>query len=255
MQFENLKEFLEERVDFYNTPAFIETDPIQVPHLFSKPQDIEIAGFFAATFAWGQRKTIINKSLHLMKLMDNSPFEFISSASVNDFKRFEKFCHRTFNDTDTLYFLSSLKNIYDNHGGLSTVFQKGFANNHNANSAIMYFRSCFLEMEYPPRTTRHIPDISKGSAAKRINMFLRWMVRNDKKGVDFGLWNGIDPAWLSIPLDLHAGRTARQLGLLNRKYDDWQAVDELTGRLRELDPRDPVKYDFALFGLSISGNL
>jgi len=247
----NLKEFLEERAELYNRPEFINTDPIQIPHLFSKPEDIEISGFLTATLAWGQRKTIINKSKELMNLMDNSPFSFISSAKEKDLKRFAKFCHRTFNATDTLYFISSLKNIYKLHGGLKHVFERGFAISRNAAGALKSFRSVFLETEYPPRTAKHVPDVSRGSSAKRLNMFLRWMVRKDNRGVDFGIWNGINPAWLSIPLDLHTGRTARKLGLLHRKYDDWQAVEELTTELRKFDPDDPVKFDFALFGIGV----
>jgi uncharacterized protein (TIGR02757 family) len=249
MMITELKELLEERAEFYNKPEFIETDPIQIPHYFSQQRDIEISGFLTATLSWGQRKTIIRKSRELMSLMDNSPYNFILSATGSDFKRFERFCHRTFNTTDTLYFLNSLKNIYQHHGGLSKLFAKGFAVQKSAKAALTYFRRVFLEPEYPLRTIKHVSDVSKGSSAKRLNMFLRWMVRNDKKGVDFGLWDDINPSWLSIPLDLHTGRTARQLGLLKRKQDDWKAVEELTSELRKFDPSDPVKYDFALFGM------
>lgn len=250
----NLKEILEERAEYYNRPEFIETDPIQIPHLFSKPEDVEIAGFLAATLAWGQRKTIINKSRQLMNLMENSPYEFIISAKEKDYQRFEKFCHRTFNATDTLYFLHSLKRIYQIQGGLKKLFTKGFEITHQAKDALIMFRKVFFETPYPSRTTKHVPDVSKGSTAKRLNMFLRWMVRKDKKGVDFGIWDEISPAWLSIPLDLHAGRTARRLELLIRKQDDWLAVEELTGKLREFDPLDPVRYDFALFGMGVFEN-
>ncbi len=248
---EGIKDYLDEKVELYNRPEFIESDPIQIPHLFINPEDIEISGFLAATLAWGQRKTIINKSKELMNLMDNSPFEFITHARSKEFSRFENFCHRTFNATDTIYFLHSLRNIYQNKGGLKTVFMAGFKTGENAGTAIASFRSVFFEKEYPSRTLKHVPNVQKGSSAKRLNMFLRWMVRDDSKGVDFGLWKEISPSWLSIPLDLHTGRTARRLGLLNRKNDDWQAVNELTSRLKEFDPNDPVKYDFALFGISI----
>lgn len=243
-----MKELLEERAEYYNRPEFIETDPIQVPHLFSRREDIEIAGFLTATLAWGQRITIINKSKKLLKLMDDSPFDFITTAGIKDFVRFENFCHRTFNTIDTLYFISSLRNIYKFHGGLKNVFERGFSKEQSAEKALISFRSVFFEKEYPKRTVKHVPDVSKGSSAKRLNLFLRWMVRKDKKGVDFGIWKDISPSWLSIPLDLHTGRTARQLGLLERKQDDWKAVKELTGRLLEFDPADPIKYDFALFG-------
>jgi len=248
-QFENLKSFLDSKYDKYNRSEFIESDPIQIPHLFSLPEDIEIAGFLTATLAWGLRKTIINKSGQLLQLMENKPFTFITEADETDFSRFENFCHRTFNTTDILYFLHALKNIYTVHGGLRQVFEQGFKTNHDAGAAIAYFRNVFFESDYPARTRKHVPDVSKGSSAKRLNMFLRWMVRCDKRGVDFGLWKDINPAWLQIPLDLHTGATARKLGLLTRRQNDWQAVCELTEQLRVFDPLDPVKYDFALFGL------
>jgi uncharacterized protein (TIGR02757 family) len=249
--FEDLKAFLDSKVDLYNRPEFIETDPIQVPHLFTLPEDIEIAAFLTATLAWGQRKTIINKSIQLMHLMDNNPFSFITGAKDRDFTRFEIFCHRTFNATDTLYFLYALKNIYIHHGGLRPVFEHGFQQGCDAGKAIDGFRKIFFETEYPVRTLKHVPDVSKGSSAKRLNMFLRWMVRQDYRGVDFGLWKNINPSCLFIPLDLHTGNTARRLGLLKRKYSDWKAVVELTSQLRIFDPSDPIKYDFALFGLGV----
>ncbi len=246
-----LKSFLDSKVELYNQPEFIATDPIQIPHLFTDPEDIEIAGFLTATLAWGQRKTIIGKSKELLGLMGNRPYDFITAAEDRDFQRFEGFCHRTFNTTDAIYFLLSLKNIYTRHGGLRRVFEQGFQKNREAGTAISHFRQVFFENEYPVRTCKHVPDVNRGSAAKRINMFLRWMVRSDRHGVDFGLWNNISPAWLCIPLDLHTGSTARKLGLLTRKQSDWKAVLELTHRLREFDPTDPVKYDFALFGMGI----
>jgi uncharacterized protein (TIGR02757 family) len=190
-----------------------------------------------------------------MSLMDNRPYGFIISENDSHFKKIEKFCHRTFNATDAIYFLNSLRNIYLNHGGLRTVFEKGFSGQGNAADALKFFRSCFFEIGYPDRSAKHVSDVSKGSSAKRLNMFLRWMVRKDNRGVDFGLWKNIDPAWLMIPLDLHCGSTARRLGLLQRKYDDWGAVEELTGKLRMFDPSDPVKYDFALFGSGINEKL
>jgi uncharacterized protein (TIGR02757 family) len=245
----NIKDLLDSKYDYYNRKEFIETDPIQIPHLFNRREDIEISGFFAATLAWGQRKAIINKSRKLMALMDNKPYSFITGAGERELIRFESFCHRTFNATDTLYFLQALKNIYNKHGGLRSVFEKGFDQTHDAGKALQHFRKCFFELEFPARTIKHVPDVSRGSSAKRLNMFLRWMVRNDDRGVDFGLWNGIDPAWLVVPLDLHTGSTARKLGLLERKQNDWKAVTELTGQLRAFDPSDPVKYDFALFGI------
>jgi uncharacterized protein (TIGR02757 family) len=184
-------------------------------------------------------------------ILENKPFPFIMEADERDFSRLEYFCHRTFNVTDMLFFLHALRNIYINHGGLRMVFEEGFKIHHEAKSALAHFRNIFFEIPYPARSRKHIPDVVNGSSGKRLNMFLRWMVRRDQRGVDFGLWESIDPAWLSIPLDLHTGSSARQLGLLTRKQNDWQAVSELTDKLREFDPTDPVKYDFALFGLGV----
>jgi uncharacterized protein (TIGR02757 family) len=246
----DLKSFLDNKVELYNRPKFIETDPVQIPHKFARPQDIEISGFITATLAWGQRKTIISKSTELMRLMDNQPYDFLLHAGIKDYTRFEGFCHRTFNATDTLYFLQALKHIYLSYGGLRKVFETGFMINHNAAIAIACFREIFFELEYPARTRKHVPDVMKGASAKRLNMFLRWMVRRDNAGVDFGLWKEISPAWLKIPLDVHTAKTARRLDLLKRKQNDWIAVCELTETLREFDPGDPVKYDFALFGMS-----
>jgi uncharacterized protein (TIGR02757 family) len=246
----NLKLFLDSRVDLYNQPAFVATDPIQIPHLYKNHEDIEISAFLTATLSWGQRKTIINKSGELMKLLDNRPYYFITHAPDKSYERFDQFCHRTFNATDTLYFLRALKNLYSRYGSLKLVFERGFKINHDAEGALNHFRNCFFETEFPNRTAKHVSDVSHGSSAKRLNMFLRWMVRNDNRGVDFGIWKNIDPAWLCIPLDVHVGNTARKLQLLKRNQDDWKAVCELTSRLRTFDRNDPVKYDFALFGLS-----
>jgi len=247
---ENIRDLLEAKYHHYNRPEFIASDPIQIPHLFTLREDIEIAGFLTATLAWGQRKTIINKAAELMGLLNNKPFSFVTKAPETEFSRFERFCHRTFNTTDTLYFLHALKFIYTRCGGLMQIFEEGFRKDHHAGKAIAHFRDVFLKPEHPARTRKHLPDVNLGSPAKRLNMFLRWMVRNDNRGVDFGLWKNIDPAWLCIPLDLHTGNTARNMGLLTRKQNDWQAVCELTEHLRTFDPSDPVKYDFALFGLS-----
>jgi uncharacterized protein (TIGR02757 family) len=244
-----LKCLLELKADQYNRPEFLESDPVQIPHRFSSPGDIEISGFFSSVLAWGQRKTIINKSLELMRLMDHKPYEFVMHAKNRDLRRFEHFCHRTFNATDTLYFLHALRNIYSQQGGLQKVFENGFSTDHSAAGAIIHFRKLFLSYGAPERTKKHVPDILRGSAAKRLNLFLRWMVRDDGRGVDFGIWNTIRPAWLCIPLDLHSGNSARKLNLLVRKQNDWKAVQELTLKLAELDPEDPVKFDFALFGM------
>ena len=245
----DLKDFLEEKYDLYNRPSFIESDPISIPHQFSRKEDIEIAAFFAATIAWGQRPTILRNAHRLMELMENEPYQFIIHSEKNDWKRLEGFVHRTFQYTDVVYFIKSLQNIYLNYGGLEKVFAE--KSKKDIKEGIQHFRKVFLEINPAGRTTKHIANVEKNASAKRINMFLRWMVRNDKRGVDFGIWKSIAPALLYCPLDLHSGRVARKLGLLNRTQDDWKAVQELTLNLRILDKKDPVKYDFALFGLGV----
>lgn len=232
--FNNLKTLLDLKFEQYNRPEFIKSDPIQIPRSFTMPEDIEIAGFLTAMLAWGQRKTIINKSRQLIGLLEDKPFEFITGYRRDDMVRFESFYHRTFKADDILYFLQALRNIYLNYGGLRKVFEKSFLKNHDAGFAIAYFRNIFFNMDHPVRTRKHIPDINKGSAGKRINLFLRWMIRNDSRGVDFGLWSSISPAWLQIPLDLHTGNAARSLGLLKRKQNDWKAVTELTCNLKSM---------------------
>jgi uncharacterized protein (TIGR02757 family) len=245
-----LKEFLDEKYHLYNNRKFIETDPISIPHQFTKKQDIEIAGFLAATIAWGNRKSIIVNGGKLMQWMDQSPHDFILNATDKDFRPFEKFVHRTFNGTDCVFFLRSLQHLYKEHNSLEICFYKGL---HRADTdiknAIMHFRKEFLNTTHLPRSEKHISDPSKKSSAKRLCMYLRWMVRNDKAGVDFGLWKKIKHSQLCLPLDVHTGNVSRGLGLLQRKQNDWQAVEEITQHLRRLDPSDPVKYDFALFGL------
>ncbi|MBN2480393.1 MAG: TIGR02757 family protein [Bacteroidales bacterium] len=248
---QEIKEFLEYHYHKYNRPEFTESDPVQVPHLFSLPEDIEIAGFLTACISWGQRKTIISKSFELMRMMGYQPYSFIMSGDPEVFEQAETFCHRTFNGTDMIFFLRSLQNIYKHHGGLRAIFERAFRQYTETGMVLQHFRKVFFAIWHPARSQKHIPDVSNNSSAKRLNMFLRWMVRNDGQGVDFGLWNHIDPARLKIPLDVHTGNVARQLGLLKRKQNDWQAVCELTDRLCEFDPDDPVKYDFALFGLGI----
>ncbi|HTB30928.1 MAG TPA: TIGR02757 family protein [Bacteroidia bacterium] len=244
-----LKEFLEEKYELYNRPSFIELDPVSIPHKFTHKEDREIAAFFSATIAWGQRPTILKNANKLMELMDNEPYNFIMNSEKGDWKRFEKFVHRTFQHTDVIYFIRSLQNIYSHHGGLEKVFAD--KSKKDVKEGIQHFRKIFLEIDPAGRTTKHISNVEKNASAKRINMFLRWMVRNDKRGVDFGIWKNISPALLYCPLDLHSGRVARKLGLLKRPQDDWKAVNELTINLRTLDKKDPVKYDFALFGLGV----
>ncbi len=245
-----LKEFLEAKVEQYNNPKFIESDPIQIPHQFTLKEDIEISGFLTATIAWGNRKSIINNAKRLMELLDNSPYDFIMNHESNDLDKLHPFVHRTFNGDDAIQFIKSLKNIYLNHNGLETVFAK-HAETSSLQTAISQFKNTFFEVEHLQRTQKHISDPLKNSAAKRINMFLRWMVRTDNSGVDFGIWNSLSPTQLSCPLDVHSGNVARKLGLLSRKQNDAKALLELDTALRKLDPNDPVKYDFALFGLGV----
>lgn len=250
-----LKDFLDEKYDQYNNLKFIETDPITIPHLFSKKEDIEIAGFLTATIAWGQRVTIINNATKMMKLMGSSPHDFIIQAKEKDLKRFHDFVHRTFNGTDTVFFMKSLQNIYKKHGGLEQVFTgtSTTTDNMRLQDAITHFRHLFFSIPSPARTGKHVSNPAENSSAKRLCMYLRWMIRRDKRGVDFGIWNAsqLGPEHLMCPLDVHSGNVARKLGLLKRTSNDWKAVEELTSNLRKFDARDPVKYDFALFGLGV----
>lgn len=247
-----LKEFLDLKVKQYNTTAFIALDPVSIPHLFSKKEDIEISGFLVSIIAWGQRQTILKNANQLLQLMDNEPYDFVCNHKSSDLKALEPFIHRTFNSIDATYFMQSLKNIYLKHGGLESVFNKCFKlNKHITSRALHDFKTVFFELKHPLRTEKHIADPMKGSSAKRINMFLRWMVRKDDCGVDFGIWNKISPSQLKCPLDVHTGNVARKLGILSRKQNDWLSVIELTDHLISLDKVDPVKYDFALFGLGI----
>jgi len=235
----------------YNNTSFIDTDPISIPHLYNIKEDIEIAAFLTATIAWGQRKSIINNARKLMMLMDNSPYDFLLNAENSDLKNIKTFVHRTFNGSDCLYFISSLKNIYKKHKGIEACFVKGLQEFHDMSEAIVFFRNIFFEIHYSKRVLKHVSNPSANSAAKRINMFLRWMIRKDNFGVDFGIWKQIKPNQLYCPLDVHSGNVSRKLGLLNRKQNDWKSVDELTKALRRFDCNDPVKYDFALFGLGV----
>lgn len=245
-----LKEFLDTKVLEYNQPKFILSDPIQIPHQFTTKEDIEIAGFLTATIAWGKRKMIVDNANKIMGFMGNSPYDFVMHHENKQIEKIQGSIHRTFNAVDFHYFIKSLKNIYQNHGGLETVFAKN-AKSNSLQKSIHHFKSVFFELEHPTRTQKHISDPLKNSAAKRINMYLRWMVRNDKTGVDFGIWKSLDPSQLSCPLDVHSGNVARKLGLLVRKQNDAKALFELDSNLRKMDIKDPVKYDFALFGLGI----
>jgi len=245
-----LKKFLDEKVDQYNQPSFIESDPISIPHQFIRKEDIEISGFLAATIAWGNRKMILRNAKRMMELLDHSPYDFIMNSRNDELKTIKNFVHRTFNSTDLIYFLKALQNIYRNKGGLEAIF-KTHQTTDSLQPAIHEFHKIFFELSHEKRTERHVSDPSKGSAAKRLNLYLRWMIRKDNRGVDFGLWKSILPSVLSCPLDVHSGTVARKLGLLTHKQNDAKAVSELDVVLREFDKNDPVKYDFALFGLGL----
>lgn len=245
-----LKEFLDTKVEQYNHPRFIESDPIQIPHQFSKKEDIEISAFLTATIAWGNRKSIINNAKQMIALLDNAPYQFVMQHQENDLQTLSPFVHRTFNGEDFTQFIKSLQHIYTNHKGLEAVFARHLESESTQN-AIHEFKKTFFENDHLRRTQKHVSDPLKNSAAKRINMFLRWMVRKDNCGVDFGIWHNLSPAQLSCPLDVHSGNVARKLGLLNRKQNDGRALAELDDTLRKLDKNDPVKYDFALFGLGV----
>jgi len=257
---QNLKAFLDAKVAQYNRPDFIKNDPVSIPHLFTKKQDIEIMGFWAATLAWGQRITIINKCKELIALMDGAPYDFIMNHEEPDLKKLLHFKHRTFNDVDTLYFISFFRYHYSRYESLEDAFVPNrtviLSDSEEpidgVQTALNHFRSYFFSLpDHPHRTIKHVSSPSQKSTCKRLNMFLRWMVRKDDCGVDFGIWNKLQPSELIMPCDLHVDRVARKLNLITRKQTDWQTAIELTERLREFDPLDPVKYDFALFALGI----
>ena len=248
-----LKEFLDEKVIQYNTTDFIDSDPIQIPHQFSLKEDIEIAGFLTATIAWGNRKMIINNSKRMMEMLGNSPYDFIMEHNDSQLEKLDSFVHRTFNSDDFKTFIKALQHIYTKHNGLESAFAKN-QQPLSMQHSISEFKKFFFEVSHQQRNTKHLSDPMQGSAAKRLNMYLRWMVRQDNKGVDFGIWKSIPTAALSCPLDVHSGNVARKLGLLTRKQNDGKALAELDTSLRKLDANDPVKYDFALFGLGVFEN-
>ena len=247
MEREELRDFLNQKADLYNRSDFIETDPISIPHRYNQKEDIEISGFLTATISWGNRKMIIRNAERLMEIMGNSPYDFVMESKA---KHIDDFVHRTFNLEDLHFFLRSLRNLYVTHGGLESIF-KTYATEDNLQPAIHHFKQLFFEIEHPQRTTKHVSDPMKGSAAKRINMFLRWMIRKDQMGVDLGIWKSLSPSLLSCPLDVHTGRVARKLDLMKRKSNDARALQELDQSLRAFDAEDPVRYDFALFGLGV----
>ncbi len=246
-----LKEFLDEKADFYEQKEFIQNDPIIIPHEYEDKFDIEISGFIISIISWGNRKSIINSGYKIMDILESSPYDFIMNHSQKDLKRIKGSIHRTFNSDDLVFFIKSLKNIYTNYNGLEGIISN-VKNGNNLQERISNFKKIFFELNHLERTKKHLPDPLKGSAAKRFNMFLRWMVRSNKKGVDFGLWKSILPSELSCPLDVHTGNIARKLSLLKRTQNDSLALNELDKKLREMDKNDPVKYDFALFGLGVN---
>ncbi len=254
-KYSEIKRLLDKATLDYNRFEFIELDPVQIPHAFSRKEDIEIAGFLTATISWGQRKSIIKNAYFLMDLMDNTPYDFIIDADKSDWNRVSQFVHRTFNGNDCLFFLQSLKNIYQNHGGLENVFNAGYEINNSTFESLKHFRNIFMSINHNERVGKHISDVNSNSTAKRLNMFLRWMVRTDENGVDFGLWKKISPAVLMLPLDVHTGNVSRFYGLLERKQNDWKAVEEITTVLRLFDSQDPIKYDYALFGIGVNNGI
>ena len=245
-----LKDFLDEKVALYNRPNFLETDPIAIPHQFSVKEDVEIAGFLSATIAWGNRKSIIANANRMMLMMGNSPHDFVMSHNVSDLEKLDGFVHRTFNALDFKTFVSCLRVVYLNHGGLEAAFAKSIVGD-DMQMGISNFKKLFFEKTTLIRSQKHVSDPAKNSAAKRLNMYLRWMVRQDNAGVDLGIWKSISPACLSCPLDVHSGNVARKLGLISRIPNDAKALRELDVSLRAMDAKDPAKYDFALFGLGV----
>lgn len=255
MDKKQVKDFLDKKTDEFNQPSFIKDDPISIPHLFTKKQDIEIAGFFAAIFSWGNRKAIIQKSQELMKSMDMSPYQFMLQHKQSDLKKFQTFKHRTFQPSDLLYFIHFLRLHYSGNESLESAFLPGInKKDKTVENSLNYFRKYFFSYSHEKRTEKHIAAPEMSSTCKRLNMYLRWMVRKDNKGVDFGIWKNISQSILICPIDLHVARVAKKLELLHRKQIDWQAALELTAYLRTLDSKDPVKYDFALFNLGIIEN-
>lgn len=246
-----IKAFLDEKSDQYNHPDFIAADPVSVPHRFTEPEDIEIAGFLTATISWGQRTTIIQNANRLMDMMPGGPHHFLITAGEEELERFLPFVHRTFNGFDCIYFIRALRHLYSEYGGIGAVFRNAYMEKGSLFDALVKFRQLFFSQGPPSRTLKHVSDVSAGAAGKRLNMYLRWMVRSDDRGIDFGLWKEIPMSELYIPLDVHSAATARKLGLLKRRQNDWKAVVELTDVLHSFDSADPVRYDYALFGMGV----
>ncbi len=255
MDASQMKHYLDALACRYNNRSFIQNDPVSIPHRFSDPRDIEVSGFLVATIAWGRRDLILRSSNVLMNLMGNEPYAFISTAAEDEIDSLRCFVHRTFNGEDAVNFIRCLRNIYLQYRSIENVLEEGLKEHNDLKESISHLHRVFFSFGSNKRSVRHLSDLSKGSAGKKINMFLRWMVRHDDNGVDFGIWRNIKPSQLYIPLDVHAGNTARRLGLLTRMQNDWKAVEELTMTLREFDPADPIKYDFALFGAGVNNIL
>jgi len=251
MNKKELKSFLDEKYTYYDQLQWIQDDPVSIPHRFSKKQDIEISGFLAAVIAWGNRKSILNNAERQLQIMDYSPHDFIIHHQVKDLKKCKGFVHRTFNENDLQYFLMALQRLYKENESMDDLFQKLINQKGFSQLILSDFKAYFFQIDHKFQRKKHLSDPRRNSAAKRLNMFLRWMVRKDQYGVDFGIWDSISPSELSCPLDVHSGNVARKLGLLQRKQNDAKAVEELDVALRKLDPNDPVKYDFALFGLGV----
>ncbi|BDX37160.1 TIGR02757 family protein [Tenuifilaceae bacterium CYCD] len=250
-----LQELLDSRYKRYANKFFLVDDPIQIPHRFNKMEDIEIVGMLTATIAWGNRKSILNSMVRLLTAMNNNPYEFVINYKSSDKKYLKGFVHRTFNADDCAAFIQVLNSIYSEQGGLRRVFVDAYNQSQSVADSINAFRDCFVKADIPSRTLKHTPNINNGSAAKRLNMYLRWLVRPSFEGVDFGLWTEIPTSALLIPLDVHSGRVARSLGLLQRQQNDFKAVEELTSELRQFDSNDPIKFDFALFGMGVNGEV
>ena len=252
LSFTELKEFLEEKYLKFNNPLFIDNDPVSIPHRFSSRADREIAGFLAATIAWGRRDLILKSGAKLMKLLENAPHDFILNADEQDIEQLSGFVYRTFNGQDCMVFIHGLRQIFTRYNSIEDVIIEGIKMYGSLSGGLSHFRKIFFSIAHPKRSEKHIADVAAGSAGKRLFLFLRWMVRKDNRGVDFGIWHKITPVELFIPLDLHSGNVARKTGLLTRKQNDIKAVEELTAELRKFDPADPVKYDFSLFGLGVN---
>ena len=248
---EDISKLLNQKVKQYNTIEFIESDPISIPHMFTKKEDIEISGFLTSVISWGRRPAILKNAHKLMELMDNAPYDFLMNSKDVDLKRFEDFIYRTFNSDDCIFLITALRNIYKKSDSLEAIANNSFINNGNIFSVIVSLRDAILQTPHLKRSEKHLGNPLTGSAAKRINMYLRWMVRKDNSGVDFGIWKDIPQSALMCPLDVHSGNVARKLGLLNRKQNDWKSVEQLTSKLRTFDKNDPIKYDYALFGIGV----